>query len=112
VTGSHIYTLNNNIKSLKQTHNNVKKINLKAGSNYRVNEKKPQVVYKMIDNEDDILSILKSKPEEDVNLILRNNDLVGLVYELRSIGYTPAIEYKAGKISAMWLQLNDTKFFC
>ena len=65
----------------------------------------------MIDNVDDILSILKSKPEEEnVNLILRNNDLTGLVYELITIGYKPAIEYKGGKISMIFFELNTTKF--
>ena len=72
--------------------------------------KKPQVVYKMIDNIDDILNILKSRQEENVNLILRNNDLTGLVYELLNIGYALKIEYKAGKISMIFFEFNATKF--
>jgi len=32
------------------------------------------------------------------------------VYELLDIGYKPAIEYKAGKISTILFSLNDTRF--
>ena len=83
-----------------------KTITLKVSPNYRIDHKKPQVIYKMIDSTNDVLRILKSKPEENVNLILRDNDLTGFVYELLDLGYAPLIEYKAGKISTILMSFN------
>ena len=64
----------------------------------------------MIDGLDDILNILNADQEQrQVNLIIRDNDLTRIVYELLDMGYSPYIEYKAGKISGIMLKFNNTK---
>ena len=58
VKGDHVYTLNHDLKSLSQKQDSEVKIAIKASANYRINESKTPVQYKMIETVDDVVKII------------------------------------------------------
>ena len=60
----------------------------------------------MIDNIDDILQILKASEEgkdQFIKLIHRKDDLTDLLYQLTDAGYSPGINFEAGRITSLKL---------
>ena len=66
----------------------------------------------MIDNIDDILHILKTSEEKDqfIKLIHREDNLTDLLYQLTDAGYSPGINFEAGRITALKLEFNKRLF--
>ncbi len=62
----------------------------------------------MIDNIDDILRILKGcdDKEQFIKLIHREDNLTDLLYHLTDAGYSPGINFEAGRITALKLEFN------
>jgi hypothetical protein len=112
--GDHIYTLNHNIKSLEQKHDEHDECIIKVSSDYIVREDTEQSIYhKMIDNVDDILKIIKETEQTEkqlIYLVLRNDNLTGLYYELRSVGYDTAIKYETGRITHLIMEFSKITF--
>ena len=103
IKNNHIYTINNNLTSLKAQTNEVKDFNLKISSNYYINNREAPIQYKMIKKIDDIVQL---REEEEYNLILEDNDLTGTLYYLMLSGYEPYIIWEAGKISEIKIKLT------
>ena len=86
VKGDHVYTLNHDLKSLQQKQDDVKQVIVKASSDYRVNEDKKPTEYKMIESINDVLTMIEEAKDDKrviVNLILKGDDLAGLLYEFK-----------------------------
>ena len=67
----------------------------------------------MIENINDILKILKETKENNktvIRLILRYDNMTGLLYETLEMGYTPEIKYQVGKLSNVNLKLGKVLF--
>jgi hypothetical protein len=113
VKGDHVYTLNHDLKTLEHKYNaSENKIIVKASSNYRIQDEEEVKTYKIIDNIDDILKIMKeykfdeAKKEHKIYLIHRSNDLTALYYEFRCLGYEPRPTFECGIISFLFIELN------
>jgi hypothetical protein len=134
IKDNHVYTLNNNLKSLEQKKGDVdspdvktkktKKIKkrgdvdlpvVKTSSNFYINNNsKAYDVFKMIDSIDDILDVVRANAEvlkNDVDekvfyLIHKNDDLTELLYQLQDVGYGPRIQYQCGKLTKLFMTLN------
>ena len=102
------------MQSLKQKDHEDVTLTLPVSSNYYINEKQETPAHKMIDNVNDILNILKevdSKTPSSIYLVLRDDNLTELLYNLLDGCYEPRINYEAGKLSLICLRLNKTSFF-
>jgi hypothetical protein len=71
----------------------------------------------MIASIDDILEVLRDvpPPEDDdkkqvVNLIHKEDDLVGLLFNFIQAGYSPGVNFESGRVTALKLEFN--KIFC
>ena len=68
----------------------------------------------MIDSINDVLTMIEDAEDDQrviVNLILKGDDLTGLLYELKEHGgYEPQITYQAGKITFISVKLDKTFF--
>ena len=58
VKDDHVYTLNHDLKSLSQKQDSEVNVAIRAGANYRINESKTPVQYKMIETVDDVVKII------------------------------------------------------
>ena len=58
VKDDHVYTLNHDLKSLSQKQDSEVKVAIRASANYRINENKTPVQYKMIETVDDVVKII------------------------------------------------------
>ena len=114
VTDGHVYTLNHQQKRLEQFEGDDLEVEkkLQVGESYLIREDAEAKPARMIDNIDDILQILKTSKEEDqfVKLIHRKDDLTDLLYQLTDAGYSPGINFEAGRITALKLEFNK-RFF-
>ena len=94
---------------MQQKQEDVVKVLVKASSDYRVNEDKKPTEYKIIESINDVLTMIEEAKDDKrviVNLILKGDDLTGLLYELKEhCGYEPKITYQAGKITFISVEL-------
>ena len=100
IKNNHIYTVNDNLSSLKQMlpKNSNYDIFVKASSDYHLNEKSTPVECKMITSLNDIM---KYTEEEQYTLIYDGNDLTKLFYESKQAGYEPQVKFNACIVSEL-----------
>ena len=108
VKNNHIYTFNNDLKSIQQKQNEIFNPVVKASTDYYLNEidKPPKI--RMINNVDEILKLEIDKDEKIVSIVLENNDLTEAFFQLVKSGYEPKITFQAGIITGIKLKLNKT----
>ena len=115
MSDGHIYTLNHNVKQLEQNHEELEEriTAITASSDYVVKEDAQARIAKMIDSIDDILKIAreipKPKPKEEkpiISLIHRKDNLTDLLYELINAGYSPGINFEAGRLASLNMEFN------
>ena len=125
IKGDHIYTFNYDIKSLQQLQlENKTKVILPVSANYYTREKQEVQTHKMIDNLNDILKILKTfdrnsvamgkadnKKSENVYLVLRDDNLLKLLFDSIESGYDPKINHEAGKLTLIVFKLKKITFY-
>ena len=115
VKDNHVYTLNNDIKTLEQKQDFEPEVLVRASPNFYTFEKADHIPCMMISSIDDILKIVKQLGEPDentlINLIHANEDLVELWYELKEAGYEPAVKYECGRLTKLILKFNKIIFF-
>ena len=78
VKDDHVYTLNHDLKPLCQKQDSEVKIAIKASANYRINENKTPVQYKMIETVDDVVKVVDEANKKEqiiINLILKGDNL-------------------------------------
>ena len=107
IKGNHIYTMNDNIKSIsqKELEENMK---LCASTDLRLNSKDKPVKYDFFNGIDDIMGIVKENEEEEkeVNLISGKN-LNTLFCEFKRAKYEPKIIMGAGgNVSSLKVKFN------
>ena len=100
IKNNHIYTVNDNLSSLKQMlpKNSNYDIFVKASPDYPLNEKSTPVECKMITSLDDIR---KHTEEEQYTLIYDGNDLTKLFYESKQAGYEPQVKFSGCIVSEL-----------
>ena len=114
VKDNHIYTLNSNIVSLARKNIQMN-FSCNASSNFIFNRNEKPVEYKVFNTIDDILPFLrecqKNKDEElEFNLIHSENNLMQIFCDLKRVGYTPFITWKAGQIENLKMKFNSVVF--
>ena len=81
---SHIYTLKHGIASISKKQGAENDYTLKNHSNDYINDRKGAMTFKMIDTNDDLLTL---KKEDEYKLILKDNDLNRFAFDLKEAGY-------------------------
>ena len=100
VKNDHIYTINTDLHKLRglmaveREHD----INVKAPSDYHINERDAPVECRMINSIDDIN---KHTEHEEYTMIYRRNNLAELYYQSKQAGYEPYIKFTAGVVSEL-----------
>ena len=91
------------------------KLSLKLVLIIELMRRKKPTEYKLIESIYDVLTMIEDAEDDKrviVNLILKGDDLTGLLYELKEHGgYEPQITYQAGKITFISVKLDKTLFF-
>ena len=108
VKNNHIYVLNHNLKSIQQGQANKYSPIVKASTDYYLNEKDEPPKFRMIKDINEILEI-KGKDNEDINIVLENNNLTEVFFQLVKNGYEPRIGFQL-IITKIRLKLGKTKF--
>ena len=114
VKDNHIYTLNSNIVGLARKNIQMN-FTCCASSNFIFNRNEKPLEYKVFNTIDDILPILrqcqKNKDEQlEFNLIHSENNLMQIFCDLKRVGYTPFITWKAGQIENLKMRFNSVLF--
>ena len=107
IKGNHIYTMNDNIKSIaqKELEENMK---LCASTDFRLNSKEKPVKYDFFNGIDDIMGIVEANEdtEEEVNLVSGKN-LNTIFCEFKRAKYEPKIIMGAGgNVSSLKVKFN------
>ena len=107
IKGNHIYTMNDNIKSIaqKELEDNMK---LCASTDFRLNSKEKPVKYDFFNGIDDIMGIVEAneESEEEVNLV-SGRDLNTIFCEFKRAKYEPKIIMGAGgNVSSLKVKFN------
>ena len=107
IKGNHIYTMNDNIKSIaqKELEENMK---LCASTDFRLNSKEKPVKYDFFNGIDDIMGIVEAneESEEEVNLV-SGRDLNTIFCEFKRAKYEPKIIMGAGgNVSSLKVKFN------
>ena len=112
VKNSHIYTMNNDLKSIQQKLGNVgKKPIVKATTDYHINEKEEPPQFIMIRDAYEILKLV-SKGKEPITkyLVPEDNNLTKILFQILGGGYEPKIRFQAGIVSEIRMKLKKTTF--
>ena len=116
VKNSHIYTFNEDIKSLEQTGGKERKTGIvKATTDYHLNEKDEPPEYRMFRHTDDLLKLIepvKPKSKEIVTkyVVPERNNLTEIFVEMVGAGYEPSITLQAGIVTQIKVRFNRTRF--
>jgi len=84
-----------------------------VGENYLIKEDAEAKPARMINDIEDILAILKDTAADDCKffkLIHREDNLTELLYQLIEVGYSPGVNFEAGRITALKLEFNKRYF--
>ena len=115
VCDNHIYTLNSNTMSLATT-NIEKNLYLNASPNYIPIRNETPTEYKVFNNSNDIIKILKEnderpkeKRQNEFNLIHSDNNLNKVFCDLSNAGYKPKVVFQT-QITSMKLKFNKVVF--
>ena len=119
----HIYTLNWELDKLShqdQATEDTDHFKPKVGENYIIKEDAEPQPYRMINDLEDILEIIKGiepvldekgKPIRQVlRMIHREDDLLKLLYDLIGAGYSPGVNFESGRVTALKMEFNH--IFC
>ena len=100
VKNDHIYTINTDLKKLRGLMAGEREhdINVKASSDYHINERDTPVECRMINSIDDIN---KHTEHDEYTMIYRRNNLAELYYQSKQAGYEPYIKFTAGVVSEL-----------
>ena len=104
IKNSHIYVLNQNLKSLEQKTEQQNQ--LKISNSYYISQREEPTKYEMISSVDDLL---KLNVEEEYTLIYENNNLAEMVSHLKDAGYEPKVLFRGNKISQINVNLTFKK---
>ena len=112
VKNSHIYTINNDLKSIEQKQDEEEKRPLvKASTDYHLNEKEEPPEFKMFRDTHDILKMVsKDKEPKTIHLVPELNNLTEIFFELVNARYEPQIRFQAGIITQIKMKLKKTTF--
>ena len=112
VKNSHIYTINNDLKSIEQKQNEEEERPLvKASTDYHLNEKEEPPEFKMFRDTHDILKMVsKDKEPKTIHLVPELNNLTEIFFELVNARYEPQIRFQAGIITQIKMKLKKTTF--
>ena len=123
VKNSHIYTINNDLKSIEHKQNEEEKRPLvKASTDYHLNEKEEPPEFKMIRDTHDILKMVSkdkdasadasrgSREPKTIHLVPELNNLTEIFFELVNARYEPQIRFQAGIITQIKMKLKKTTF--
>ena len=112
VKNSHIYTINNDLKSIEQKQDEEEKRPfVKASTDYHLNEKEEPPEYKMFRDTHDILKMVsKDKEPKTIHLVPELNNLTEIFFELVNARYEPQIRFQAGIITQIKMKLKKTTF--
>ena len=108
VKNNHIYVLNHDLKSIQQGQANKNSLDVKASTDYYLNEKDEPPEFRMIKNINEILKI-KGEENEEINIVLENNNLTEIFFQLVKSGYEPRISFQS-IITEIRLKLGKTKY--
>ena len=106
IKGNHIYTMNDNIKSIaqKELEENMK---LCASTDFRLNSKEKPVKYDFFNGIDDIMGIVKDNEDEDEVNLVSGRDLNTIFCEFKRAKYEPKITMGAGgNVSSLKVKFN------
>ena len=95
VKNNHIYTINQDIASLRQIATS-NEFEFRTSSRYYLSDRKEPIKYKAFNNIDDLM---KLNEEDEYNLIQADNDMAKVVHQEKSAGYEPFAKYQVGMIS-------------
>ena len=109
VKNYHIYTLNHDLKSIQQKQDLDRPV-VKATTDFYINIKENPTYYKMIENVNDIIKLELDDDVKGVFLILKDNDLTEVMFDLTKNGYEPNIEYQINGITKIKLKFNKIKY--
>ena len=107
IKGNHIYTMNDNIKSIAQKELE-EHMKLCASTDFRLNSKEKPVKYDFFNGIDDIMGIVEAneESEEEVNLV-SGRDLNTIFCEFKRAKYEPKIIMGAGgNVSSLKVKFN------
>ena len=112
VKNSHIYTINNDLKSIEHKQNEEEERPLvKASTDYHLNEKEEPPQFKMFRDTHDILKMVsKDKEPKTIHLVPELNTLTEIFFELVNARYEPQIRFQAGKKRQIKMKLKKTTF--
>ena len=112
VKNSHIYTMNNDLKSIEQKQNlEEQKYIVKASTEYHLNEKEEPPEYKMFNDTYELLKMVSDDKEPiTYYLVPEHNNLTRIFFELLNSRYEPQIKFQAGIITEVKLKLKKTTF--
>ena len=112
VKNSHIYTINNDLKSIEHKQNEEEERPLvKASTDYHLNEKEEPPEFKMFRDTHDILKMVsKDKEPKTIHLVPDLNNLTEIFFELVNARYEPQIRFQAGIITQIKMKLKKTTF--
>ena len=107
IKGNHIYTMNDNIKSIAQKELEENMI-LNASTDFRLNSKDKPVKYDFFNEIDDIMGIVEAnEDEEEVNLV-SGKSLNTIFCEFKRAKYEPKIIMGAGgNVSSLKVKFNN-----
>ena len=100
VKNDHIYTINTDYKKLRalMAVEREHSINVKASSDYHINERDEPVECRMIDSINDLN---KHTEKDEYTMIYSRNNLAELYYQSKQAGYEPYIKFTAGVVSEL-----------
>ena len=96
------------MKSIQQGQANKNSLVVKSSTDYYLNEKDEPPEFRMIKDINEILEI-KGEENEEMNIVLENNNLTEVFFQLVKSGYEPRISFQT-IVTEIRLKLGKTKF--
>ena len=109
VKNNHIYLVNSNENELK---NYKADYQIYASSNFKIKEDtNDNIIFEMIEHATDMQKIMKLKTDEDnfIYTVVKNDKIIELLYELKSVGYEPNVFYVNGQLMGLTCFFYDKK---
>ena len=104
IKNNHLYPINANWDRLNQM-TELKPFELKASTNFYINDTDKPPVYKIFSHIDELL---KMTDEDEYHLIHVDNHMTEVLYQLKGAGYEPYVKFQGGKISQIKVSFRYT----
>ena len=104
IKNNHLYPINANWDRLNQMKE-LKPFELKASTNFYINDTDKPPVYKIFSHIDELL---KMTDEDEYHLIHIDNNMTEVLYQLKDAGYEPYVKFQGGKISQIKVSFRYT----